>query len=76
MKAMEMALNNRTTSVTAEIERQGGDASEVFKQIAADEEEMAKLGFQRLTSVQPQIEADPGEGETPTPKKKAAPAKE
>lgn len=80
MKAMEMALNNRVTSITAEIEKQGGDASEVFKQIAEDEKTMEALGFERLSSVKsiaPTEEDTAGDGGgKATPKKKPEPAKE
>ena len=78
MKAMEMALNNRITSVTHEIETMTNqDASEVFKQIAEDEKTMEALGFQRLTSVQQPVEEDTAEGDgKPAPKKKQEPAKE
>lgn len=48
-RAMEIALNNRVTSISAEIEKQGGDADEVFQQIARDEERLKELGIPRIT---------------------------
>lgn len=47
-RAMEIALNNRTTSISAEIEKQGGDRDEVFAQIARDEEDLKRLKIPRV----------------------------
>lgn len=54
MKAVEMRLDNCMTSVSAEIEKLDGnaDASEVFAQIARDNETMAKLGLRRITAAE------------------------
>lgn len=59
-KAMELALNNRVTSVSIEIEKQGGDPDEIFASIARDEDKFKKLGFARLTNVPQTVEADAG----------------
>lgn len=59
-KAMELALNNRVTSVSIEIEKQGGDPDEIFASISRDEKKMKELGFARLTNVPQTVEADAG----------------
>ncbi len=62
-KAMETALNNRVTSISAEIEKQGGDRDEVFQQIAKDETDMAALGFERITGTPAKAETESGAGD-------------
>jgi capsid protein len=76
-KALELALNNRTTSVSFEIEKQGGDPDAVFASIAKDEAKWKELGFERITGVpKPAQETEEQAGnDSETPKKADAKTK-